>query len=157
MKDINRIIPFLLEANKAGYANDKPQIEKQTDGTHRIVYERDDFRFEDLWWGGNPFSGQESIAIGGRVMWAMQYRGWMESGFEAQSNEVFQFLRRALKHCTVDDPLRGPKELKEDKLLYVNSWSANLNNFHGEERILKENQHVYSCKYFGGVVDEGVS
>ncbi|MCB9821862.1 hypothetical protein H6801_00600 [Candidatus Nomurabacteria bacterium] len=67
MKSIDRIIPFLLEANKAGYANDKPQIEKQSDGTHRIVYERDDFRFEDIWWGGNPF------------FWSGKYYNWWQS------------------------------------------------------------------------------
>lgn len=152
MKDIDRIIPFLLEANKAGYANDKPQIEKQSDGTHRIVYERDDFRFEDIWWGGNPFSGQESITIGGKVMWAMQYRGYIEYGYEKYTTEVFKFLRSALKLCTADEPLRGPRELREDNFIYKNTWGANISNFHGEERIFKEDVHVYTCKYFGGLV-----
>lgn len=77
----------------------------------------------------------------------------MESGFEALSDEAFTFLRHALKECSAEEPLRGPKEFREDDWLYANSWGANLDNFHGEEKIWKGDGHVYTCKYLGGVVD----
>ncbi len=153
MSDIIHIVPFLLKANRAGYANDAPQITKFADGAREIIYEEGQYRSNDYWWGGNPFAGQESIAFGGKVLWAMQYRGWMEAGFESMSSETFTFLRHALKECSDEAPLRGPKEFREDSWLYANSWGANLDNFHGEEKIWKGEQHVYTCKFLGGVVD----
>ncbi len=153
MSDTKKIIPFLLEANRAGYANDIPKIVKFDDGAHEITYDQGEFRFNDYWWGGNPFAGQESVAIGGKVIWAMQYRGWMEPGFEVQAGKTFAFLRHALKECSTSEPLRGPKEFHEDDWLYANSWGANLDNFHGEEKIWKGKEHIYTCKYLGGVVD----
>lgn len=153
MSDIERIVPFLLEANRVGYASDKLQVETLDDGTHQIVFEQGENRFVDVWWGGNPFAGQESVAVGGKVLWAMQYRGWMESGFEELSSDTFVFLRHALKECSAEEPLRGPKEFKEADWLYANSWGYNLENFHGKEQIWKASKHIYTCNYFGGAVD----
>ena len=83
----------------------------------------------------------------------MQYRGWMKDEFEMLSRETFTFLRHALKECSVEQPLRGPKEFRESDWLYATSWGYNLENFRGEEKIWKGKDHVYTCRYMGGVVN----
>jgi len=153
MKVANDIIKFIVEANRAGYANDKPIVKRLEDGGHKIIFARSGMKSVDYWWGGNPFSSQESITKSGKVIWAMQYRGWMEPGFENISSETFAFLRRALKLCNEKEPLRGPKEHDEGSFKYANSWGYNLDNFKGEERIWKDGEHIYTCRYFGGLVN----
>ncbi len=135
MKITNDIIKFMIQANRAGYSNDKTIVEKFEDGGHEIVFSQNNIKSVDYWWGGNPFSGQESIAKAGKVIWAMQYRGWMEQGFEGMSSETFTFLQQALKLCNEKEPLRGPKEYNQAGLKYANSWGRNLNNFKGEEKM----------------------
>jgi len=151
--DADKLVPFLLDANRAGYANDRPEIEKLPDGTRRIVFEQGDYRFEDIWWGGSPFAGQEAVAIGGKVLWAMQYRGGMEPGFETLQGETFTFLRQALKHCTAEEPFRGPAAWEDGEFFYHNRRDGNVKNFAGTETILRGNDHIYTCNYLGGVVD----
>ena len=68
MSDIKRIVAFLIEANRSGYASEAPQIVKFDDGAQKITYEQGPLRFNDYWWGGNPFAGQESIAENGKVI-----------------------------------------------------------------------------------------
>jgi len=152
MSSIEKIPALLVHFNGRGYASGTPSVQRRNDGTHRIALGYGEAMFEDVWWGGNPFSGQESIALGKTVLWAMQYRGGMEPGHEAQAGETFTFLRRALSECSEAEPLRGPAEFNEGDWLYANSWEGTLSEFEGREKIWHDSEHVYTGKYFGGAV-----
>lgn len=146
-------INILLLANKAGYADPNVIVKEQPDGAHEIVYEKDEWLFIDYWFGGNPFSGQESVSHAGKAIWAMQYRGGVPKGAAVAHEEVFSFLKKALAQCTADEPLRGPAEFSEGEWRYTNMWSHNLAEFTGHEEITHQGEIVHITDYFGGLVD----
>ena len=147
------LIEFLLEANKAGYADANAKVTDQPDGAHEIIIKKDGWLFTDHWFGGDPFSGQESITKDGKAIWAMQYRGRVCKGFEDRADEVFGFLKKALALCTPEEPLRGPAVHEDGDWRYENTWSYNLSEFEGEEKIYYQGTLAHVCKYMGGVVD----
>lgn len=147
------LISFLLEANKAGYADADANVIDQLDGAHEIVIKKDGWLFIDYWFGGDPFSGQESITKDGKAIWAMQYRGHVGEGFEDRAGEVFGFLKQALGRCTPEEPLRGPIKYEYGEWRYENAWSHDLSEFEGLEKIYYQGTLAHVCKYMGGVVD----
>lgn len=148
-----RLITFLLEANKSGYADANTKVINQPDGAHEIIIEKDGWLFIDYWFGGDPFSGQESITKDSKAIWAMQYRGRVGEGFEDRTNEVFSFLKQALGKCTPEEPVRGPSEYVDGDWRYENTWSHDLSEFKGAEKIYYQGKLAHECTYMGGVVD----
>lgn len=149
----DKFVEFLLIANKAGYADPNAKVSHTTDGGHKIVYTHDNITFSDYWYGGNPFSGQESVAVDSKTVWAMQYRGGVPEGASVTYEEVFSFLKKALAQCSADEPLRGQAEFTEDEWRYTNTWSHNLAEFTGHEEINYRGEVVHITDYFGGLVD----
>jgi hypothetical protein len=148
----SELIPFLLEANQFGYAGDDPVIERFDDGGKQIHYSSGDLSFRDYWWGGNPFAGQQSISRDGNVMWAMQYRGSVESKHSDKTAETFDFLRRVLRLANLAEPIRGPERFQADDFTYQNAWGMTLDDFRGRERIWYKTDNVYTGMYFGGAI-----
>lgn len=150
-----QLIDFLLRANKAGYANENTVVKDYNDGMHEIVYTDGDWYFVDVWWGGDPFAGQSHIEYQSKTVWAMQYRGGMSEGHDHLVAEVFHFLRAALALATLEEPVRGPRELTQAEWRYQNDWTHDVTNFRGSETIWHNESIVHTCEYFGGFVNTG--
>lgn len=146
-------VAFLLEANRAGYADPDAKIIDCPDGGHEIVYTKDNVTFSDYWYGGNPFAGQEAVTVDGKTIWAMQYRGGVPKKYEKKEAEIFSFLKEALAQCSTDEPLRGPAEFIRGDWRYMNSWNHNLAEFSGHEEVTYRGEVVHITDYMGGLVD----
>ena len=66
----------------------------------------------------------------------------------------YQQLRGALKQMPPDHPFRGPKEYEEGEYLYTNSWSGEIDQYSGEEKIMQGDTLIYKATYIGGLVDQ---
>ena len=146
-------IDFLLTANKSGYADENAVVTDGVDGGHEITYSLGRYSFVDYWYGGNPFSGQESIAVDGKAVWAMQYRGGVPADAPVSHEEAFSFLKKALSQCSPEEPLRGPVTFIEGEWHYTNTWNHDLTEFTGHEEILYKGQVAHVTDYMGGLVD----
>jgi hypothetical protein len=73
-------------------------------------------------------------------IWAMGYQGYFDTIKEKE--EVNNVLKKALQAVPVDAPFRGPGRLELDEYLYVNSWSGDIKEFGGFERIFNLKDHV---------------
>lgn len=149
-------VEFLLMANKTGYADPNAKVINHPDGGHEIIYSKNDMTFADYWYGGNPFAGQEAVTVHGKTIWAMQYRGGVPEPAVVSHDDVFSFLKKALSHCSFEEPLRGPAEFVEGEWRYTNTWSHNLADFTGHEEITFEGKIVHITDYMGGLVDGGI-
>src|SRR5437867_3465931 len=137
---------FLIAANMAGYAATGTVVRDEADGSHTITYEADGWRFEDNFFGGEPYGGREVVSRDGRVEWMMLYYGWVGST-SLSNNAVYRFLRHALKEVPEDRPYRGPASYREDDLEYRNQVGGDLANFGGEEVILERGAEIYRARY----------
>lgn len=143
---------FLLAANQAGYAGgDERTWHKQPDGSTTIRYERDRWRLDDNFFGGEPYGGRMVVFEDDCPGWMMVYYGWVADDTDA--NLMYSVLRRALMQMPADCPLRGPGEYHDGAFTYSNVWNGDVERFAGVEQIVHEQTIVYEASYSGGVVD----
>ena len=151
--DLQRLGAFLVAANQAGYASAESRVTDEVDGSHTIVFECDDWRLEDNFFGGEPYGGREIIAVDSRAEWMMLYYGWV-GDTDLTNNAVYGFLRHALMRVPPDKPYRGPDAFSEGDLEYRNRADGGLANFSGEETIRHAGIEVYRARFFGGLIDQ---
>ncbi|HUC78840.1 MAG TPA: DUF5680 domain-containing protein [Candidatus Saccharimonadales bacterium] len=149
--DIDKIRQFLIEANRNGYGNTQIKDTIETDGSHTITYENEDWRFHDNYFGGEPFGGREVISYRRKGVWMMVYYGLVED--ISLQNETYTFLKESLLLFHDDQPYRGPAQHENGDWLYINKVEGSFDSFRGEEMINHKGQEVYKARYQGGVVD----
>lgn len=146
---------FLVKAKKTTYASGNTSIEtKEKDKSTTLIFEEGEYKYHDNYFGGEPYGGREVVFYKNDPIYIMTYYGSVNekiSDFDA----VYKFLQKALSLIPKDYPFRGPKELKEDNLIYKNSNTGEIDDFEGTESIRTSNgQLIYKAKYFGGFVDQ---
>jgi hypothetical protein len=151
--NIDALRKFLIETKKAGFGagNSKTWI-KEKDGSTTIPYEFGDWRMHDNFFGGEPWGGREIVFFKGKPVWIMVMYGSVDPLFD-DFKTIYAFLQKSLRNQPEDLPLRGPKMFKEGDFVYKNKTEGVLENFIGEEIILKNNKQIYKTNYSGGLVD----
>lgn len=143
---------FLVKAKTATYATGGEFAEKKLkDNSKELVFEENSFRYRDRYFGHNSFIGEEIVWKNDKLLWGMNYFGEIISK-EISSEELYNFLKIALKMVTEDLPFRGPKELKKGDFLYQNKVKGDVFNFSGKEIIFYKNKIVYFLYYHGGTI-----
>lgn len=158
MINLQELIKFISEANKAGYASgNEGALINESDNSKTIVYENGDFKFHDNYFGGEPYGGREVIFYEGKPVFIMVYYGRI-SDKNIDKKTIYSFLQNALKLFPEDKPFRGPEQYEEivdgKKLEYKNNWSGEIEYFSGKEIILIDGVEVYDARYSGGLIDQ---
>lgn len=158
MINLQELIKFISEANKAGYASgNEGALINESDNSKTIVYENGDFKFHDNYFGGEPYGGREVIFYEGKPVFIMVYYGRI-SDESIDRKMIYSFLQNALKLFPENHPFRGPEKYEEiidgKKFEYVNEWNGEIDYFSGKEVILVDEAEVYDAKYAGGLVDQ---
>ena len=144
---------FLVAANKAGYAGgDEKEWIKELDGSTSIVFEQDNRKMHDNFFGGEPYGGRIVVLNNEKAEWMMVYYGWVEEG--VNPDIVYGILREALMQMPEEYPFRGPEVFKKGNLTYRNKWDGKVERYLGEKEILEDERLVYKANYFGGLVDK---
>ena len=156
MKKINELKfrVFLVDAKTNTYASDKKDLDRTLeDGSKELVYENGIYRYKDRYFGRTSFHGQEIAFINDKPVWSMCYFG--RSNYKDPA-ELGKFLKFALRHVTEEKPFRGPVEIEDGNLRYVNINTGALWNFSGVEKIFHKNNGssdgIYRLDYFGGAI-----
>jgi hypothetical protein len=143
---------YLVKAKLQGYASgDERRIQHLADGGQEVRSEEDGFVYQDRWYGGDRFSGEELVWHQGRPLWSMNFYGAtlpgrpVPGGFPA-------FHKAALRRATVDAPLRGPAFYREGDFVYVNTWTGSLEEFSGVERVFFGDTEIFRLSYHGGTL-----
>jgi len=143
---------FLVKAKVNGYANkgEGGEVTKLRGGKE-LRYELDGYLYLDLYFGFDPFIGEEIVRFNDQVVWGMNYYGGLVSK-TVDSRAVYIFLKKALSLVTSDRPFRGPTNWREGDWKYSDQNSGDINSFSGQETISFQGEEVYRLKYQGGVI-----
>ena len=145
---------FLIDSNQAGYASGNAEKwRRESDGSTTILLEKGSWQYHDNYFSGEPYGGRTIVSYAGRPVWMLVYYGWL-SRKRADTKAVYGILRKALLLMPEEHPFRGPREYKEDKFIYTNSWEGELERFSGEEHIACNNELIYTANYAGGYVNQ---
>ena len=150
MDDEQALSAFVAEAHRNGYATAQPQVDD--DGRKVLTYERENWRYRDVYYGSEAFGGHEVVSCQSDPRWGMHYYGDLTTE-DADRDETYSFLRAALERASEDRPYRGPERFERDGLTYWSSVEGDLRRFEGEERIAADGATVYRGTFAGGRLD----
>jgi hypothetical protein len=143
---------FLIEAKKNTYGAGGEEKEiKLDDGGKKFIFEKDGWKYEDKYFGFDPFVGEEIVWQNGKVVWVMNYCGKVLKD-TASPKEIYAFLKKALLQPDPLVPLRGPEKFEEGDFKYVNVGGGDLSLFQHVEVILYEGERVYELSCHGGMI-----
>ena len=152
-----RLSEFLVEAKRKTYAgldDDATVAAPLLPGSKQLEYRAGDLSYRDIYYGMRFFVGQETVQAGHGAIWSMSYSGGVVPAV-VDRNEflaIYAFLRQALLAVRDDRPFRGPPQLENGSIRYVNTSSGDVAEFHGEEQILHSGVKVYGLRYSGGLL-----
>jgi len=110
------------------------------------------WKYEDEFYGGEPYSGNETIWIDGKDVFRCVYWGKVQSGIEF--GDIYTFLREALKKGPSGNCVhRGPQDFTKDNLRYTNECTGTIEEFTQTEKIFLNEQLVYIAYFIGGRIN----
>ena len=94
--------------------------------------------------------GQEIVYQNNKPIWSMIYKG------QEPEKNITAFLRKSLLKLSKVCRLGGSCEFREEIYKYQDKGSGSLENFSGEEVILRNGVQVYILNYMGGLLAKEV-
>ncbi|MDO8537552.1 MAG: DUF5680 domain-containing protein [archaeon] len=143
---------FIVKAKFETYASNA-NSQKLEEGSKLLSFKEDKFSYIDKYYGFNPFLGEEIVFENNKLIWGMNYFGEISSK-KVSSDNVYEFLRKAMKLVSKDRPFRGPASFKEKEFEYSDESIGKIDSFSGIERIFFNGKQVYKLEYHGGFIGE---
>lgn len=144
---------FLVEAKVNTYASNGEGGERTlSDGCKELSYSNGEWKYQDRYYGSDPFIGEEIVWRSGEMVWGMNYYGKIVPGAinNGQIGSFLSFLKKSLSAVMPDKPFRGPKGFEESDWQYMSESSGTVDEFQGSESITFEGKKVYGLVYHGG-------
>lgn len=150
---MDKLPEFLVRAKVSTYAANGEDGEILGEGGSKIFgYSEGVWRYEDRYFGFDPFIGEEIVWQSGQPVWGMNYYGRIFSGSPIAAPEIYAFLKSALSQVKADLPFRGPEEFMSGIMRYVNEVQGTVETFSGVEAIYRGGIQVYELNYHGGII-----
>ena len=155
MFDKKELVEFLVLAKKLTYAAGDSTIKiKEKNGSTTLIFKENNWKYNDNYFGGEPFGGREVVFYKGKPVYIMVYYGTVSKEI-VDFNVIYKVLMNALKLVPESNPFRGPQKYSENGMDYINNFVGDIENFSGEEFITGNDfKLLYSTKYTGGIVDQ---
>ncbi len=142
---------FILEAHLKTYAATQeikkefriPEADVLNLGHKEYTYGRDGFEYHDSYSGHIQAPGKEIIYYKAIPIWQMSYQGKIHSTDVDYINEVFAFLKEALRAIDINAPFRGLNGFTAGEFEYNFQMNGDLDYFTGRERILHGRKEIY--------------
>jgi len=146
------LLTFLLDAKLHGYASAGERDETQMeDGGKCLRYRMGEYLYQDIYYGSNPFVGEELVFKNGIAVWTMNYYGLVLDPSDS-AGEVYRFLQEAMRLVKAERPFRGPETHQNGDWEYQDFSQGDLDCYNGEEKIFFQKRLVYRLHYHGGKV-----
>ncbi len=142
----------LRHFNLLGYADTGVKYQDNGKGGKILIREEKGWKYEDEYYGGEPYSGNETLWYKGKDVFRCVY--WGKVAEDINLSDIYAFLRNALKAGPTGTCVhRGPEHFVEGNLTYINACIGNIEEFVQTEKILVENKEVYVAHFIGGRIN----
>ncbi|MBU4455086.1 XRE family transcriptional regulator [Patescibacteria group bacterium] len=150
--DIAKLKQFLINAKKNTYASGgENKVKFISGGMKEYIFNDGNFKYIDRYKGHEKFNGEENVLQNNKIIWKMKYEGKILSN-KISADDIYSFLRKALKKIPNDKPMRGLEELINKEYKYINNIKGDIEKFSGEEKIFYKNELVYSLICSGKII-----
>ena len=152
MESLEEIQSILRKFNEMGYADTNVKYEDNGKNGKVLTRQDGEWKYEDEFYGGEPYSGNETLWYGDKDVFRCVYWGKVVEGINF--SDIYDFLRKALKAGPTGACVhRGPESYSEGDLIYKNSCAGNIGEFFQTEKIYKGDKEVYIAYFIGGRVN----
>lgn len=148
--DDRKLKEFLVEAKRNTYAGNGAFMESSRPGSKDLPYKSGEYYYQDSYFGGFNFIGEEAVWYKEEIIWGMNYYG--EMVIEDIPEGFSDCLKGALKCVPVDKPYRGPEYFKSGEFEYKCNCNGNFESFNGDEEIYQNGKLIYRLKFHGGSI-----
>lgn len=143
---------LLREFNVKGYADPNKSYEDNEKQGKLLTLQIDEYTYEDEFYGGEPYSGNETIWESGKPIFRCVYWGKVAEGEDF--GVLYSFLRASLAQGPSGSCVhRGPESFRNGDLEYTNECVGDITEFRQAERILHKNREVYLAYFYGGIIN----
>lgn len=143
---------FLMRANMP-HATGEAKTVKEPDGSRTIEYSEGDYRMHDNFFGGEPYGGRLVVFYKEAPLLMEVYYGRVYDTAHT-TDEVYDFLREALRYPNNESPYRGPTEYANGALTYKSKTEGDISDHTVKEYIYDGDTEIYSAIIVGGLVDQ---
>ncbi|MFA6982114.1 MAG: DUF5680 domain-containing protein [Patescibacteria group bacterium] len=142
----------LRKFNLMGYSDSTVKYEDNQKNGKILTRQEGDWKYEDEYYGGEPYSGNETLWYKGLNVFRCVYWGKVASG--VNFSDIYSFLRKALKEGPTGKCVhRGPERFVEGEMAYTNECEGDTEEFVQVERIYINNKEVYLAHFIGGRIN----
>lgn len=150
-------VDFLIEAKRSTYAAGGLPTGSCRKGSKDLGFASGDFEYLDSYFGGAEFLGQEVVYYKGEAVWGMNYYGRAIAdadggGGGGMAVGMGEVLHAALMQPPPEAPYRGPRSFRLGDCEYRCEPSGSLEDFRGEEEILRAGARIYFLRFHGGSI-----
>ncbi len=142
----------LRKFNLMGYSDETVRYEDNGKNGKILTRADGDWKYEDEYYGGEPYSGNETLWFNKKDVFRCVYMGKVAPG--VNFSDIYSFLRKAFKEEPNGNCVhRGPEKYTEDNLTYTNECKGTIEEFLQTERIFLDGKEVYTAYFMGGRVN----
>lgn len=143
---------FILRAKSATYVGDGTPTESCRLKSHDLVFEWDEYKYRDSYFGGSDFIGEEVVYANDEPLWGMNYYGTILRPEKITAAEAGRMIKASLTRMYAAGRFLGGWEHQLGDLIYHDTSEGDLRHFTGYEWIDKEGEKVYELFYHGGLI-----
>lgn len=112
------------------------------------------WKYEDRFYGSEPFAGNIQIFYMGKCYWYMDVQGKCLSDNPEITKMVYDCLGEAFKAAPLSFPFRGPSAyIASNGLRYANLGHGNVRKCYGQESIKDSDDNwLYEVNWRGGAI-----
>lgn len=150
---IEKFNRFLCDAKRSTYAaqDKRTWVDPVLRGSHQLEYYDGALLYRDIYFGGDFFTGLETVYFKEFPVWGMSYAGGLKDGVRSDETPgIYDFLTAALREVPPEAPFRGPVAYDQVDFHYTNRIIGALPRFSGVETITFKDFPVYQLHYSGG-------
>lgn len=152
---VKKFTRFLCDAKRSTYAaqDKRARVDPVLRGSYQLEFLEGALYYRDIYFGGDYFTGLETVYFKETPVWGMSYAGGLNEGLQADETPgIYTFLTEALREVPLDAPFRGPAIYNQANFQYTNRIIGALSRFSGVETINFRDLPVYQLHYSGGLL-----
>ncbi|MGW1276257.1 DUF5680 domain-containing protein [Streptomyces tsukubensis] len=141
---------FVVRAKAATYAGGGGKIPSVRVSSHDLEYREGELVYRDSYFGGTDFLGQETVHLGDRPLWGMNYYGYVLHD-DIDAGVAGRVVTASLSALYREGRFLGGFRYTVEGLTYTDETTGDVARFRGVEHItVPSGIRAYELRYHGG-------
>jgi hypothetical protein len=152
--DISELNAFIVRAKAGTYVGGGENSDPSRLGSHDLRFIDGEWAYQDSYFGGSDFIGEEVVYFAGRPIWAMNYYGRILRTDLLTAAQAGQMIKAGLSRMYKEGRFLGGFKFSENNFTYVDASEGAADCFQGREVIYNGQKTAYELLYHGGLIKD---